>query len=72
MPKLIKIHPNDNCAVAVSEIKKGESIEGLSALSDIPFGHKIDLFDIAAGETVIKYGYPIGVAIKEIKKGEHI
>ncbi|HQD72586.1 MAG TPA: SAF domain-containing protein, partial [Clostridiales bacterium] len=46
MPKLIKIHPNDNCAVAVSEIKKGESIEGLSALSDIPFGHKIALFDI--------------------------
>jgi len=72
MPKLIKIHPNDNCAVAVSEIKKGESIEGLSALSDIPFGHKIALFDIAAGEAVIKYGYPIGVAIKEIKKGEHI
>ena len=35
-------------------------------------GHKYALRDIAAGEKVIKYGMPIGVATATIGKGEHI
>ena len=35
-------------------------------------GHKYALRDIAAGEKVIKYGMPIGVATAAIGKGEHI
>ena len=35
-------------------------------------GHKYALKDIAKGEKVIKYGYPIGIASKDIKAGEHI
>ena len=58
--------------VAVSAMKAGESFEGITALSDIPFGHKIALRDISAGEAVIKYGYPIGYALTDIKKGEHV
>ena len=68
MPKLLKIHPNDNVMVAVSAMKAGESFEGITALSDIPFGHKIALRDISAGEAVIKYGYPIGYALTDIKR----
>jgi altronate hydrolase len=33
-------------------------------------GHKIALSDIQKGERVIKYGYSIGIATKDIKKGE--
>ena len=36
----------------------------------IPAGHKFALRDIAEGEDVIKYGYPIGHAIRPIRKGE--
>ncbi len=35
-------------------------------------GHKYALKDIAKGEKVIKYGYPIGIASKDINEGEHI
>ena len=42
----------------------------LQDLPDIPAGHKFALRDIAAGEDVIKYGYPIGHATRDIRKGE--
>lgn len=39
---------------------------------DIETGHKVALCDIAEGENIIKYGYPIGHAIRAIKKGERV
>ncbi|MBQ6163006.1 MAG: altronate dehydratase [Clostridia bacterium] len=35
-------------------------------------GHKYARRDIHAGENVIRYGYPIGTATKEIRAGEHV
>ena len=35
-------------------------------------GHKYALRDIAEGENVIKYGMPIGHAVRAIAKGEHV
>ena len=35
-------------------------------------GHKFALKDIDKGADIIKYGYPIGVATENIKKGEHV
>ncbi len=35
-------------------------------------GHKIALSDIEKGADVIKYGYPIGFATEDIKKGENV
>ena len=39
---------------------------------NIADGHKYALRDIKAGEAVIKYGNPIGIATADIKKGEHV
>ena len=39
---------------------------------DIESGHKYALADIAEGENVIKYGFPIGHATQPIAKGEHV
>ena len=39
---------------------------------DIQSGHKFAIKEIAAGEDVIKYGYPIGHAIHVIKAGEWV
>lgn len=76
MDRFIKIHPSDNVAVALKDISKGEEITvaglPLSAVSDIPAGHKIALRDIAEGENVIKYGEPIGKAGCGICAGEHV
>lgn len=39
---------------------------------NIDDGHKYAARDIARGEDIIKYGFPIGYASEDIKKGEHI
>ena len=39
---------------------------------DLTNGHKYAIRDIPCGENIIKYGNPIGHAIADIKKGEHI
>ena len=50
MEKLLKISDLDNVAVALADLKKGEEIlfanSNITALDDIPFGHKIALADI--------------------------
>ncbi|MGC9134089.1 MAG: UxaA family hydrolase [Caldisphaera sp.] len=70
---------SDNVATVLDNIKNGDiiilhgAIKGeLKAIDDIPKGHKVALFDIPKGEHVIKYGEIIGIAIKEIKKGQHV
>ena len=35
-------------------------------------GHKYALRDIAQGESVVKYGFPIGEATRDISAGEHV
>ena len=35
-------------------------------------GHKYALCEINSGENIIKYGFPIGHATKDIQKGEHV
>lgn len=39
-------------------------------LEKIPFGHKVALEDIAEGEPIVKYGAAIGVAYKNIIRGQ--
>ena len=72
MNKLFKINDKDNVAVALEELKKGEIIDNIKLLDDIPFGHKVLLSDLKNGENIIKYGNPIGHLTIDCKKGEHI
>lgn len=51
--------------------KKGNS-EIIRVLNDIPYGHKIALRDIHINEQITKYGEEIGIATKEIKKGDYV
>lgn len=64
MNKTLKIHPNDNVVVALSDIETNGTV--------VKRGHKIALNDINEGEQVIKYGHPIGHATIDIKKGDHV
>ena len=73
MAAVIKINQADNVAVAVSNVPAGESchVDGrqVTAVSDIPAGHKMALKDLRAGDNVIKYGYPIGHLAEDIPEG---
>ena len=81
--KLIQIHPLDNVAVALDDIRCGEALtlEGstdwgtvrfLTADQDIPRGHKIALTNISEGRPVTKYGCTIGLARTDIFPGQWV
>lgn len=71
MTDILKINPADNVVVALQPQSAGAiiTIDGrsLTVLEDVPAGHKIAIKDLAEGENIIKYGFPIGHA-REAKK----
>ena len=74
--KYILIHPDDNVAVALQPLPKGEGItcggHEIRILEDIPAGHKVAVKTIRQGENVIKYGFPIGHVTQEAMPGQWI
>lgn len=71
------MHPSDNVATAVEEIRAGDEVAiplgrdvlSVRAVEAIPFGFKIALQEIPAGEIIRKYGETIGTAGTNIAKG---
>lgn len=70
--KSIHIAESDNVSVALCDLKKGETIEGVTLSEDIKRGHKFATKPIKAGEKVIKYGEVIGHATEDITVGAHV
>ncbi len=74
--KYLKINPADNVAIAIADLKVGETITvdqtTVILKENVPAGHKVTLKDFAEGENVIKYGYPIGHARMPMEKGRWI
>ncbi len=72
----IKINPADSVVVCLRPIKEGEVInvdnKSITVLQDTPAGHKVLLMDAPEGTNIIKYGYPIGHARKDLKAGEWV
>lgn len=68
--------------VVVEDAASGKDLRGwvmdtdetisVAALDDIPLGHKIALKDLSSGDEVVKYGHPIGRAVADVAKGEHV
>lgn len=56
----------------VATYEAGGKIVSLTLLDDIAFGHKFAVSPIAKGEQITKYGYPIGIATRDIAVGEHV
>ena len=65
----IKINPADNVAVALTDLAAGATVEGIALSTAVPRGHKVLLKDLAAGENVIKYGFPIGHVTRDAAAG---
>jgi len=72
LPDFMRIHPDDNVAVALCPVAKGTVYAGVIAREDIPQGHKMALFPVSPGERIVKYGFPIGHATAEIKAGDWV
>lgn len=75
-------HADDVVGVAVTAIEAGQKAWGVvqdsgqrvevEVLEAIPLGHKVALKDLEAGVPVVKYGVPIGVTTRAIRRGEHV
>ncbi|GAC1396891.1 MAG: hypothetical protein NVSMB52_10540 [Chloroflexota bacterium] len=76
MVDAIVVNPKDNVATATREIKAGETVTFNGGHTTIPHsirqGHKFSLSTIERGAFIVKYGYPVGVAIKSIPTGHHV
>ena len=70
----IRLHEDDNVVVARADILPGTEIpgEGVSALAQVPAGHKIATAGIARGEAIRKYDQIIGFATEEVAAGGHL
>ncbi len=78
----LKVTDLDNVAtIFANDIKDGTEVEirdkkgnceKVSVIGDVPYGHKIAVKDIKKDELIIKYGEEIGIATKDIKKGEYV
>jgi altronate dehydratase len=70
----------DTAAVALTplqpgtavEVRRGDETVRVVAETRIPFGHKIAVAPMAAGDPVVKYGEVIGFATTAIRPGQHV
>jgi altronate hydrolase len=72
-PLAVRIHPDDNVAVAVGPLHEGTevAVDGVrvTLAEDIPAGHKLALADLSEGDAVRKYGFVIGEATAAVAAG---
>lgn len=82
-PHLLVHDPRDNVGVVVVEnltagtdmlcvVTADDSEFRAPCNQDVPIGHKVALRDLAAGDTVIKYGQDIGRVVAPIRRGDHV
>ncbi len=79
-PRVLVLDARDTVAVALAPLPPGASVDAsrgdatvrVVVETPIPFGHKVAIVPMAAGEPVIKYGEVIGYATSPIRPGQHV
>lgn len=76
----IMVAESDNVATCLHDIESGlpvsvmlgKDASTVTAIDPVPRGHKLATRDIAAGESIRKYGEIIGKASQSIATGAHV
>jgi galactarate dehydratase len=74
-PLTLLIHETDNVAIVANDggLPEGAVLSsGLALRERVPQGHKVALSDISAESAVVRYGVPIGHALKDIPAGSWV
>ncbi|MFG6429144.1 galactarate dehydratase [Roseateles sp. LYH14W] len=79
-PLTIRMTAEDNVAIVANDgglpqgavLPEGVPGAGLVLRDKVPQGHKVALRDLAEGEVVLRYGVPIGYALKPIPAGSWV
>ena len=71
---ILHLHAQDNVAIVLSDFAHGDTctVPSITALDDIPAGHKVACRNIENGASIIKYGQVIGRATCAIETGRHV
>lgn len=74
--KVLKVHPNDNVVVALTDLKKGETItdndQVYTLTDDVPAKHKFTETALATGDAITMYGVLVGRAKEPLPAGARI
>jgi altronate hydrolase len=72
----LQLHPSDDVAVALAALDSGARLgvggSEITLRQPIPRGHKFALRPLAAGQTVVKFGWPIGKMRAAASPGDHV
>jgi galactarate dehydratase len=74
-PVTIVMHERDNVAIVANDggLAPGAVLtSGLVLRDRVPQGHKVALVDLVEGDAVLRYGIPIGYALKTIEAGRWV
>lgn len=73
---VIKIHPMDNVAIALSDLPQGFLLpldgKEITLQQQVLSGHKIAITTLSKDAHIMKYGFPIGHATEEIPAGSWV
>jgi hypothetical protein len=74
--RLLLLDGADNVFVVTQTLEAGQVLtvagERITVPRRLALGHKLAARAIRAGETILKYGVPIGSATRDISLGEHV
>ena len=74
--RVLILAPGDNVAMAKFDMDAGTALDVLEhrvvLQSKILIGHKFAFALLKKGETIVKYGAPIGIATQDIAPGEYV
>jgi len=70
--EVVRLEKADNVVTAIRALKKGEEVEGITVINEIPRGHKLAACLISTGDAVYKYAQIIAYAACDILPGEHV
>lgn len=73
-PRVLILAPGDNVAIAKTDIPAGTALtvmgKKVTLAAKMEVGHKFAFVPVKKGETIVKYGAPIGVATADIAPGD--
>src|SRR4051794_22821728 len=81
MSTVVQLHSKDDVVISLHEVHQGENLQiqteengiiNIPIQEDIPKGHKILVRPVNKGEDVLKFGYSIGKAKRDISVGEWV
>ncbi|BCV22312.1 UxaA family hydrolase [Moorella sp. Hama-1] len=76
MNRALLLNAGDNVAVALADLKAGETVtlsrREIHLRENIKAGHKLARTNLPAGSQVIKYGFPIGITSQPVQAGQWV